>query len=227
MKLGSLSRILRCCKRIFEPEVAWVDLLNEIPEASRSRYHRLNIQLNGPEISIDDITSIQPLREQTRKSITTNSQLQSIRDSLFASMFYFELQETPKFINGEFECKGYIYCRVDLPKTGREYLYEELIRTSSFFLVSGCPIACVNKVFKSAPPFRREIRFSTNFLTDIVYISIRGITSKPVSISGLPRPLNDLIRVQKFHVPFGRVDHVQEEKSLPNTPVKRNIEKIS
>ena len=199
---------------MFEPEVVWNDLVNEIPPELRSRYLRLNLQLQGPEISIDDISSMDSLRAQVKDSISSNHQFLRVKDFLLASMFYFELEDFPEYNNGVFECTGYISCRMSLPRQGREYLYTELLRTSSFFLLSGRPIPCVEKFPKSLPPFRRKITFSAESLTENVFLSLRGLTSRPTSISGLPKTLHDLIRLQKLHTPFGRVDHVVSEETL-------------
>lgn len=226
-KLGSFSRIVRSWKRIFEPEVAWIDFLNQVPSISRNRYHRLNIQLEGPEIGINDISSIENLQKLTTNSILNSSQITLVKDSIYASMFYFELRELPNIINGAYECKGHIYCRMNLPKYGREYLWNELFKSGAFFLILGCPTPCVSKVLKTAPPFRREITFSVPSLDELLNISLTGLTSKPTSISGFPRQLKELINAQKLYTPFGRVDHMVQEKSLPLVPQKRGQNRMS
>ena len=170
-------------------EREWKKFYNSVPMEARSRYHRLNVFFDGPEPNIDDLSSLKDLKQLAHNSITSSIQATLVKDSIYASIFYFELDDVPHFVNGNFQCQGTIFCRLTLDHQGRENLYHTLIGASSFFLVSGRPVACVESIPKGVPPFRRRVYFTAESMDEEVCILIRGITSKLRMISGLPKTL--------------------------------------
>ena len=209
--------------RSLHGEAAWVRFFNSLPPASRPRYHRLNIQLTGPEPALDDATKIPQLKATVTSTIETDKEaIRAISDAMIASMFYFELDGLPDINSTGYECSGFIFCRLDLPAAGRRYLYDRLAETSSWFLIQGDPVPCVQHVSKSLPPFRRRVTFRVESLEESIAFSIRGITSTPKLLSGFPTSLVKLIADQQLYCPFGTIDHACSEKPLPTIPQKRD-----
>jgi len=223
---GFMRRLYDTFMRSLDGERAWKEVNNSLSATSRARYHRLNLQLKGAEPCIDDVSVMSPLKEQAESFIRSSAEAQLVRDSLYASMFYFELDDVPRFDGDAYVCVGHIFCRLDLDRRGREALYGRLASTSSFFLVGGRPVPCVQTVPKCVPPFKRRIQFTVQALAEELYISIRGITTRPRTISGLPTSAEDLLRRQDLSAPFGRVDHACAQKTLPRIPSKRRIEEV-
>ena len=219
-------RLFKSFMRSLDSEEAWKRFIYTIPVQYRSRYHRLNLYLQGPEPPLDDLSTVGELKTQTMEYIKSSSTIPTIMDSMYAAMFYFELEDLPRFINGRYECVGHIFCRLNLPPNGRQYLYSQLIATSSWFLIHGHPTACVLKVLKGHPPFKRRVQFVVDTLSESIAISIRGITSMPRLISGFPISLKNLIDSQQLYAPFGRADHSTLGKLLPSIPAKRKIDKL-
>jgi hypothetical protein len=215
-------RLFRNYMQSLDGEYAWKRFYNSLPQKVRHRFHRLNVRFKGAEPCLDDADSMPALKSQVPEAICgMENDIRAVLDAMLATIFYFELDGPPAFLDGLFQATGYIYCRLDLPEQGRRYLYSELLDTSSWFLIQGSPVACVGSVPKSAPPFKRRIVFSVEALTDVVAISIRGITSAPKLISGFPTTLQGLIDDLKLDSPFGTVDHFAPEKPLPPLPSKR------
>ena len=207
--------------RSLDGEEGWRRFVNTISPEARHRYHRLNLQISGSEPQLDDVLSISALKAQTLESITTDISLQGAVDYMLAAMFYFELDDSPDFVDGEYHCSGFIFCRIDLSSKGRRQLYNHLVQTASWFLIKGTPVACVEKVPQSLPPFKRRIKFFVESLDEIVGMSIRGTTTTSTPISGFPTTLRKLRNAQQLYSPFGTVLHRVGEKALPVLPCKR------
>ncbi|KAK4960688.1 hypothetical protein LTR66_012941 [Elasticomyces elasticus] len=218
------ARIMRTFMRSLDGERAWKELNNTLPVEVRKRYHRLNFPLPGQEPSLDDVTIMHELKNRTLEHLKSDVQMQLVRDSLLSLMFYFEFDEFPQHKDGRYDCAGHIFCRLDLPHEGRKALYLELQATSSYFVVLGSPVPCVETIPKCTPPFKRRIRFDLLSLDEILGVTLRGITSQPQSISGLPRNAREIVKAQRLRSPFSRTDHVHPEKNLPSIPAKRKAE---
>lgn len=204
-------------------EKAWKEFINSLPTGCEKRYHRLNLRLQGAEPPIDDINNIHLLKQQTLHSLKSDVQLSQVWDSIYAALFYFELEAYPTFENSMFNCSGNIFCRLHLPPQGRQALYEQLCSRNAYFIILGHPISCVETRAKPAHFFKRRVRFSVSDLSDVVSISIKGSVSDSCSISGLPKQLARLIALQQLESPFGRIDHMTPEKPLPRLPYKRRF----
>ena len=190
-------------------------------EREKPRYHRLNLPIQGREPTLDDIMSIDALKAQAQSWIQVNQRFLPSLDSIYASMFYFELAEYPGYYDNAYRCVGHIYCRLDMSFQGRRRLYEKLESTSSYFLVLGHPTRCVDYIptCSPVPPFKRRLQFTVETLEEDVGITLLGLTSSPKTISGLPQTVGELVRKQQLRSPFGRADCTGEEKTLPPTPI--------
>jgi hypothetical protein len=219
----SLLRIFDACKQWLNAQKGYARYINSVPLESRSRYHRLNIQFHGPEPSLDDALKIPEMKDAVAHTVSQDQDgMIAILDAMIASLFYFELDGLPETRRGELFCSGHIYCRADLRADGLRYLYTRLRDTSSWFLVQGNPVKCVERIPKSLPPFKRKVGFRVKHDDELVTISIRGITRTSISISGFPTTVRQLVMCQRLDVVFGTVDHMVKEKPLPAIPRKRS-----
>ena len=208
--------------RNLDGEDAWKRFFNSLRPEVRHRYHRLNVQFPGPEPSLDSAFEIPDLKANVLQSLEGNkATIQSILDGLIASLFYFELDELPLPTKDGFLCSGSIFCRLNLPKHGLRHLYNQLLAKSSWFLIQGDPVSCVQSIPQGLPPFRKQANFQVKRLDELVTFSIRGITHTIKSISGFPTTLEKLIKDQKLISPFGTVEHFVADKRLPLIPKRK------
>jgi hypothetical protein len=214
-------RLFKNYMRSLDGEYVWEKFIQTIPPPFRHRYHRLNITFQGPEPQLDDVASIGQLKSQTNASLQRNATLLAAMDAIWASIFYLELEDLPIIVNGHYQCVGHLCCRLRAPPQGRKFLYAKLFETSSWFIIQGRPTPCVPALPRAFPPFKRRVQFEVDSLDECISISLRGITSKPAVISGLPSSLRRLIQSQQLRAPFGRSDHCRAEKPLPQVPKKR------
>lgn len=209
-------RLFESLMRNIDAEDAYKRHLNSKPREVRHRCHRLNIQFNGPEPSLDDASKVPELKMATHESILQDIvAIPSLINSMMASMFYFELDELPLPEADGYYCHGFIYCRLDIPPEGLRYLYQRLFETTSWFIVQGSPVSCVQNIPRSLPPFKRRVSFRTQSMAEVIAMSIRGITSSSVELSGFPTTLSKLVEAQQLYSPFGTVCHTVLEKALP------------
>ena len=204
-------------------EKAWSELINTISAESRERFHRLNLTLTYHEPSIDDVSMIDSLISQATQHIRAGVHLRVIRDLMYAAMFYFELDCMPDYVDGRYICTGHIFCRLNLSRKGRETLYRQLLDTSSQFVIDGRPVPCVERMPSCIPPFMRKVRFTLPSMNDSVGITVRGVTLRQRTISGLPKTLKELAHAQVLDAPFGSTDHSRSVKMLPELPPKRKF----
>ncbi|KAM0714195.1 hypothetical protein Q7P37_009982 [Cladosporium fusiforme] len=216
-----LSRLYKTFMKSLDRERVWREIYNSLTKREKGRYHRLNLPIQGKEPTLDDVMAIDTLKRQAQSWIGTNQRFLLSLDSMYASMFYFELADYPIYVDNSYCYVGNIYCRVNIPLQGRRRLYEKLDSTASYFLVLGEPTRCVDYIptCSAVPPFKRKVQFSVETLYDDIGITLLGLTSSPMTISGLPQTATELLQTQQLRSPFGRTDCKGEEKTLPLTPI--------
>ena len=205
-------------------ENTWVEFVNTLPSQVRRRFHRLNVAFAGPEPGLDDVSVMEDLKRKTSQCIDSEFSLLSVTDSILGSFFYFELQELPVMVDGQFECIGNIYCRFKNNSLALDRLLRRLIHCSAHFVVAERPVPCTGDMEAGGwKTFQRPVRFSVLRLSDEIDIHIDHITSQPVSISGFPQSVDGLIQQQQLYRPFGRSDHVDQtfDKPLPDLPTHK------
>ncbi|KIW00820.1 hypothetical protein, variant [Verruconis gallopava] len=219
-----LSRIFEAFNWNIDAERAWRDIINFTPSSFHSRYHRINLAMETEEPRIDDIATIDALKEQTEKEILGGPEISSFKENLIAAMFYFRLTEVA-VDNDCYNCRGYIACRMEFSKAGRQALHRAIFDAGSYFLVNGTPVPCL----KSKPvnkPFRRSISFSVDDLDDNLYISLHRLGVSTSQLSGLPRSVRSLAEAQGLFAKFGRSDHRITHSRMSRLPQKRSFRKF-
>ncbi|KAH7025332.1 hypothetical protein B0J12DRAFT_686508 [Macrophomina phaseolina] len=114
-----MRRLFQSFMRNTDGGKAWRDFINTLPENLRRRYHRLNINMEGQEPDIDDVSSMECLRHSAEQYISSSLIIKPVREAMLASMFYFELEDIPVYRNGMYQCTGVIFCRMNLCKEAR------------------------------------------------------------------------------------------------------------
>ena len=176
VKDGFLVRIFKSFMRSMDGEKTWHDTYNSLPEVLKNRFHRLNLTIDGAEPAIDDISSMHDLREKATVCVQPVQFLKPVLDSMYASMFYFEFDESPVARSHDYACTGTIFCRLRLSEEARRALYTRLKATSLYFLIGGQPISYIERLTKSVLLFKRHIQFSLSSFDKLVRITIRGLT---------------------------------------------------
>lgn len=165
------------------------------------------------------------MKKQTRDSTSLDWRLSQVKDFIIASSFYFKLDSFARAEGGAYQCTGNIFYRLPLTAEGRKTFYTTLSTQSTTFTIRGRAVASVDSVPHGNPPFRLIFNFVVQSMEDEkdqLDISVKGVTSRPMLISGMPMSLGTLIRAQGIDAPFGSSDG-RSDRPLPAVPSKRKF----
>jgi hypothetical protein len=104
-------RIFKSFMRNLDGEDAWKQFCNSVSPQMRTRFHRLNVELTGPEPSLNDALIILELKSNVLRTIKEDkSVITGVVDAMLASMFYFEVDTLPVLEQNGYNCHRYIFC---------------------------------------------------------------------------------------------------------------------
>jgi hypothetical protein len=170
-------------------EKKWKKLLNSVLIEACSQYHHFNIFFDGPELNINNLSSLKDLKQLVYNFIIFSIQAILIKDLIYIFIFYFKLDDIPYFINNNFQCQGIIFYCLTLNYQGRENLYHTLIGAFFFFLVFRRLVVYIKSILKGVPLFKWRVHFTIKNMDKEVCILIKGIISKLKIINRLPKTL--------------------------------------
>jgi hypothetical protein len=191
-------------------ERIWMLKRNELTPKEMNRYHRLTVGLNT-EPSLDDISGIQQMKEQTAKYIAQSNIINTTARHLKAALFYFELKQDIKYVGGYYQCLGYIRCQLPMGSASLQHLANEFVDTDAGFSVNGgpkfSPDTRITSGIRKGGIFLQEIHFKVRSLQEAVDITLVNREGNGFSISGCPFDMNWIMVQQGFNQLFGNDDH--------------------
>ena len=100
----------------------WQEFRNRRRAESKGRYFRFDIGFEGIEPGLDNISKMQELRTQVRAEFSDSKELDDLARTVVASLFYFELEPTPKYRDRKIFGTGNIFCRLRVGNPALEAL---------------------------------------------------------------------------------------------------------
>ena len=102
---------------ILDAEIAWREFCWDVANLdglnnNSLRYVRINPNLNYDPPSMDDVSQLQRLQEETRKALKSEDSLahiERVAHTLAASSFYYERTAAPRTDTDMFSCSGLLY----------------------------------------------------------------------------------------------------------------------
>ncbi|KAL9082423.1 MAG: hypothetical protein Q9165_008895 [Trypethelium subeluteriae] len=173
---------------------------------AQPRYHRLNVQFKGTEPRLDDTEIISELKSRALEDQSLSKSIDNIAHSLVASLFYFELDTTPEWIDRKYVGTGRVLCSLRRSDAAFSELFGQLCNTSAYFLLDGDPISseAISSSLNGDSEFQIRVEVIT---TDEFAISLKRPGSESFDISNSPFSVEQLIEAQGFRASFGRADH--------------------
>jgi hypothetical protein len=184
-------------------------LKNE-PAPQKEPYFRFNIEFDGPEPSLDDVSKMQELKESVRRAIAGSTELDRLARRMIAELFVFELDSTPIKENGQFMCAGHVICRLRANSDALGVLLTQLTRSLAKFILQDRSIG--GSFLDGDGNFRRRLIFEVPDRSSPISIQLQEGQSQPCSISGSPFTIRGLVVVQELDACFGRADHVKRKR---------------
>jgi hypothetical protein len=192
---------------------------NRPADEIKKRYFRLNTQLQGKTPALDDVSTMSPLKSETRKQHLKKKSLDELAECLISTLFYFELTSRPIRNRSHISCQGQILCIIG-PGHGEgdklHALLNSLTKEGSKFYVAHRPLSGpINSPANIDPAtknFRVKVELRVRDLDSLIPVSLRiGKSKQSMSegrnISASPFTVNGLLEVQGWKNPFGRADH--------------------
>jgi hypothetical protein len=185
----------------------WVEYLN-LTKSNKTRKHfRLDIEFDGDEPRLDDTSKMQELKSKVWDDLLISKTVEEIADCLIASLFYFELESTPKELDGQHLIIGHILCILSNSDPALKSLLDQLNSCSARFFIGNSPVSGAigdRSFIDREGNFRKRFEFRAK---DNLSISLRRGNSQPKSISGSPFTIERLVSAQNLDAHFGTVDH--------------------
>lgn len=177
------------------------------------------------EPRLDDTSKMQELKSKVREDLSTSKTIEDLVDCLIASLFYFELESTPKEVDDHHMVTGYILCFLPSNDPGLRPLLDKLAASSATFLIGNSPLPGIIGDRSSTGKdgnFQKRVECKAK---NKLSISLKQGNSHAKSISGSPFTFERLVSAQNLDAPFGRVDHGKRKLSsdAKTSPRKRRL----
>ncbi|KAK5988058.1 hypothetical protein PT974_12194 [Cladobotryum mycophilum] len=190
-------------------------------------FFRFNVEFNGKEPSLDNVTDLDYLGQIARDSIHKSPDVIRLAHCIRAELFILELAQRPRLINGVYECVGYIICRLPQDTPGFKTLMDRLNKKSATFGIGAeCLINNLQDQFSVGEQlhYRRMIKFHVSGRQVPFSITLREGPVGDCHISGSPFTLDWLINAQQLDACFGLAEH--QNVTVPQCYVEHGKRKM-
>ena len=212
---GFIPRLYRSFLSSLDGQGTWQELINALDPAVREDYFRLNISLPGHALPIDDTECMEELRERVYLCPRVSDDVQLTAEAMLASMFFFELSESPVRGRNFWRCTGLIKCRkpgsVIAKAVARLHHSASLFFTADYHQMIG-PFNPLQDTCSVCQRYVKRVSFSIRHPSEKTTICLQA-DSRQRKISGFPHCMNWFMNQQEFGAVFGRDNH-----ALPGTP---------
>jgi hypothetical protein len=205
---------------------------NRAADEVKKRYFRLNTQLQGKTPALDDVSTMSPLKFETRKQHLNSESLDELAQCLISTLFYFELTSSPIRNRSHISCQGQILCIIGPGREEEDKLHallESLTKDGAKFYIEHRPLSGPIDSPANFDPatkhFRVKVELRVRDLDSLIPISLRigkkeQSRSEGRNISASPFTVNGLLEAQGWKSPFGRADHGHTDPDDLNRPTR-------
>lgn len=194
---------------------------------------RLNLPMEGQPPDLADANAIDALEEAARLHFEASPAVAELAYSMIATLFYFELRDTPSYEDGYYTCYGRILCRLSVEDAGFSALMERLDASGARFVVCGRTLPSVKSRFVSldrSGNFCKPVRVQVQKLSEPLDMRIRLSKAHILNISASHTSVASFITLQRLDWPgrwFGQSrQRLCHKRRVPSTnsarPAKRN-----
>lgn len=197
-KQRALPRLYRMlCRRMNDRPIK--QILHDNP-----RYYRWDVQFMGKEPRLDNVSSIEKLKQCVKPNISTTPSVGFVARHAIASLFYFELEEEPSRYDGQEAFTGLIRCAISKEDLAFRPLLSRLRDKSAVFYVGNDVLPIKEDYCVTSEGFLTKVQFRASGQFSVL---IQELDGDRYHISGSPFTVEGLAQAQRFSSPFGRSDH--------------------
>lgn len=227
LKYFFIARLLQLLLTQNESEQEWKKALQHQKIGENGNFFRFNVEFDKKEPSLDNVEDLAYLGQIAKESIHKSPELIRLAHCIRAELFFFELSQKPRLLNGVYDCTGYLICRLPQDTPGFKALMDRLDEESATFQIgSRCLSGDINSQFIAGDSvyWRKIIKFQVSGKKSLFSITLREGPLGGIPISGSPFTIDWLISAQRLNAVFGSSDHrsisVAANNSIEN-PRKR------
>ena len=205
---GFIPRLLRSCMSKADGEAMWGEFLNSLDEKARGDYFRLNVPLDGAAL-IDDVDSMESLREKVRSAPTGASDRLETAKALLASFFFFQLECLPTHSRSGYFVEGSIRCRHDSRSVSQAMtaLRIEVVDYGTDHESISTATNIADDICYLCGRYKKYVQFHVRHPSDTVSIYMQSRHMNRRKVSGFPQTLEWFITQQGLRHVYGRSDH--------------------
>ncbi|KAL2801854.1 patatin-like phospholipase [Aspergillus granulosus] len=207
---GFLPRSYEAFMSQMDATPKWLRMKNELDEALRQDYLRLDVPLKNIPCTIDDTNVMDEYRNLVIGQPGSGQMARDVASALLVGRFYFTLRSVPeKVTGGEYVwCHGTVRCKGPVREIVASLLakhpqrMEFVTDTEHLAYFGGLDDICVacGRYSKPISMLLRNCDQTTN-------IYLRVSRERKWRISGFPTDMSSVAAAQKLEAPFGRPDH--------------------
>lgn len=179
---------------------SWTSLLNRVDEGSREDFFRLNLEFDGGEPALDDVSTMSWMRDV---AWSCHLDLAPYRDAIWASAFFFELADLPKFDRGHFVCRGEIYCRFADARPLIRAMRGKYPRLR--LILDSKPLCRFSRIEDMCPVcglFRQSIEFEVRHLDRTIHLALEFDRDRHRHLASFPNSIQWIVDRQSHRGSF-------------------------
>ncbi|KAI9656458.1 MAG: hypothetical protein M1821_004664 [Bathelium mastoideum] len=210
---GFISRAFRAFWESMRGKRAWKTLTGSGRTKSSGKYHRLDIEFDGPEPRLDDVESIPNLQSKVAADTSISKVVDNIARCAIASLFYFELDSIPKHINGKYVGSGSIFCVLCRRDPAFAVLIQKLAKGNGAFVIGDCRLP---GAFGDESCFDKDGNFQKHVVLSVhnkFSVFLREGNLNPCNISGSPFVIEKMVIAQGLDADMGLPDHRKRRRN--------------
>ncbi|KAI1541065.1 Patatin [Pyrenophora tritici-repentis] len=214
LKDGWIPRFCRGSLAAMAGDRDWKALVSFGRPKSSGKYHRLDIEFDGPEPRLDAVSDMASLQSRALGDPLLSPVLDNIAECAIASLFYFKPHTRPRYMGGQYVGSGWIKCKLRHGEPALEVLLSRLCTAGARLLIGNRNVPdlhdkCIAKIGDCS-----NFDETRNFCTSLTFgvqgsfsIFLQEDSNTPRHISGSPFSVERLVRAEGLEAYFGRADH--------------------
>ena len=228
LKDGWISRFLRGSWETMAGDRDWKALVSFGRPKSSGKYHRLDIEFDGPEPRLDAVSDMASLQARALRDPLLSPVLDNIAGCAVASLFYLEPCTRPRYMGGQYVSSVSVKCKLRSSEPALDVLLTRLCNAGASLVVGegsapGPHDKCIVEVGDCA-----SLDKTGNFCASLVlrvqgsfsvFLRDFGYGDTPRHISGSPFLVERLVQAEGLDAYFGRADHRKRNWTLDDCEI--------
>jgi len=209
-----ISRFVHGSLETMAGDKDWKALVSSGRPKSSGKYHRLDIEFEGPESRLDAVSDMASLQSQALGDPLLSPVLDNIAACAIASQFYFKPDTRPRYMGGQYVGSGWIKCKLRHGEPAFVVLLSRLCAAGARLLIGNRNAPDPHDRCIAEIGDRSNFDETRNFCASVTFgvkgsfsVFLQEGSNAARHISGSPFSVEKLVRAEGLEAYFGRADH--------------------